>query len=131
MNPEVFKRNISHNEQCCRRIIKDYKAFAKFEREKQEYIDYRFLGTIKALYNWYLVRYTDLDIAQLVKYDDFVRSVDETYIDLLNQQTLKYTHYHFIKRWHADRTKRPKMCALYYVYAKIMDKLNNVICRIN
>lgn len=123
MVPQTIKRNISHNELCCRRIIKDYKAFGDFEPYKQEYIDYKFIATMKAMYNWYLVYYTDLDLESLIKFDDFVHSTDVTYIDLLDAQTLKYTYYHFIKQWHKDRTKRIKICKIYHWYERLMSKL--------
>ena len=129
VNPEVFKRNLSHNEQCCRRIIKDYKSFEAFEPHKQEYIDYKFLTTMRSMYNWYLVSYPDADITQLERYDDFVRSVDKSYMNLLDAQTLEFTSYHYIKRWHQDRRKRIKICALYYLYARIIHRVSRIVCR--
>ena len=123
MTADVFRRNISHNEQCCRRIIKDYKSFSKFESVKQEYIDYRFIGTLTAMYYWCLVQYPDLDLQQLVNYDDYVQSVDASYIDLLDKQVLKYTHYRYIKQWHKNRQERIKVCSLYHWYARLMSKV--------
>lgn len=130
VNPEVFMRNLSHNEQCCRRIINDYKSFDKFERHKQEFIDYKFLTTMRSMYNWYLVSYRDSDLSQLAQYDDFVRSIDESYIDLLDAQTLKYTNYHYIKQWHKDRKQRPKIRAAYFLYERIMRKVCK-LCQVN
>lgn len=127
---EVFKRNISHNEQCCRRIVKDYKSFGVYEPYKQEYLDFKFLVTMRAMYNWYLVIYPDLDIKQLVDFDDFVRSVDASYIDLLDSQTLKYTHFHYIKQWHKNRGKRIKIPSLYRLYSLVMNRICS-ICRIS
>lgn len=123
MTADVFQRNMSHNEQCCRRIIEDYKSFSQFELAKQEYIDYRFMGTLTAMYNWYLVLYPSLDLQQLVSYDDYVQSVDTSYIELLDRQVLKFTHYHYIKQWHKNRQKRIKVCSLYHCYARLMSKV--------
>lgn len=123
VNPTVFKRNIAQNEQCCRRIIVDYNSFDKFEQYKQEYLDYKFLITLTAMYDWYLVQYPDLNLQQLVRFDDFVRSVDVRYIDLLNKIVLKYTHFRYINQWHNNRQKGIKICALYKWYAKLMNKV--------
>lgn len=122
INPDVFKRNISHNEKCCRRIIRDYKSFDKFDADKQEYIDYKFRVTLLAMYNWYLLRYPDLDIMQLVKFDDFVRSVDPSCIDFLDEQTIKHTHCHYIKLWHHNRQKRSRIYSLCYWYSRVIDR---------
>ncbi len=122
INPDVFKRSISHNEQCCRRIIGDYKSFGRFDAYKQEYIDYKFRVTLLAMYNWYLLRYPDLDIMQLVKFDDFVRSVDPSYIDLLDEQTIRHTHCQYIKLWHHNRQKRNRVCSLCYWYSRVIDR---------
>lgn len=123
---DVFRRNIAHNEQCCRRIIKDYKTFTTFEPYKQEYLDYKFLVTLTAMYNWYLVRYTEFDITPLICFDDFVRDIDESYIVLLDKQTLKFTCYHYIQRWHRDRCKRIRICKIYYYYASVMNKIRKI-----
>lgn len=123
MNSEAIKRNISHNEQCCRRIVGDYKSFKKFEPAKQEYIDYRFIGTITAMYNWYLVQYHDLDIRQLECFDDYVRSVDAAYIAVLDAQCLEYTQYRYIRQWHENRRKKLYICKSYKWYARIMSKI--------
>lgn len=123
VNADIFKRNIQHNEQCCRRIIRDYKSFLPFDSYKQEYIDYRFLITLTAMYKWYLVDYRDLDIRQLVNFDDFVRSVDTAYVDLLDTQCLAYTKYHYIRHWHNNRMEHPALWSVYRWYAKIMRKV--------
>lgn len=128
---EVFKRNISHNEQCCRRIVKDYKSFGVFEPNKQEFIDFKFLTTMRSMYNWYLVSYPNLDIEQLIRYDDFIRLIDVSYINLLDAQTLKYTCFHFIKHWHENRNRRIKISRLYYRYAAVMSRLERLICRLS
>ena len=125
---DVMKRNISHNEQCARRIIKDYKSFKSFEPSKQEYIDYKFLVTLSAMYFWYLLRYPDLDLRQLVRFDDFVKSVDEAYIDLLDAQSIKYTHYYYIEQWHKNRAKRDRISGVCYLCSRIIDRFCN-ICR--
>lgn len=123
INPKLLKRNLSHNEQCCRRIIGDYKMLPKFEYAKQEYIDYRFKLTITAMYYWYLIQYPDLDIQQLIRFDDYIRSIDPAYIRLLDEHRLKYTHLHYIKQWHKNRQRRLKICSLYGFYAKVMNKI--------
>ena len=127
MNPQTIKRNISHNEKCCRRIVKDYKSFDAFDPAKQEYIDYKFMATMRAMYNWYLVQYSDLDLQQLVLFDDFIQSVDPLYIELLDKQVLPYTHFHYIQQWHKKRQEQVKICNLYHWYAKLMNK----ICRLH
>ena len=129
MNPDAIKRNISHNEQCCCRIVRDYKSFHKFEPFKQEYIDYKFKATLTAMYNWYLLRFPDLDINRLIQYDDYVKSIDASYIDILDEQTLKYTKYKLIKRWHKNRKKRIRICPMYHWYAWLMSKLYSVYAR--
>lgn len=129
VSPEIIKRNISHNEQCCRKIVLEYKAFRKFDKAKQEYIDYRFLGTITAMYNWYLVLYPDLDMRQLVLFDDFLKSVDASYLDLLDKQRLRYTPVRYIKRWHRNRQKRLTICAMYHKYAQIMNRISRWYAR--
>lgn len=129
VNPEIFKRNLSHNEQCCRRIIRDYKSFGKFEPAKQEYIDYRFELTITAMYYWYLVQYPDMDIQQLVQYDDYVRSVDASYVKLLDAQCLRFTRYRYISQWHENRHERISICRLYRFYSRIMSKICNMYAR--
>ena len=118
---EVFKRNISHNEQCFRRIIKDYKSFGSFDLYKQEYIDYKFQVTLVTMYNWYLLRYPDLNIAQLVRIDDYVKSIDMSFISILDEQTIKHTHYHYIKIWHQNRLKRNALSRLCYWYSCVID----------
>lgn len=123
INPEILKRNISHNEQCCRRIVEDYKTLPKFEYAKQEYVDYRFKLTITAMYYWYLIQYPDLDLQQLIRFDDYIRSIDPAYIRLLDEHRLKYTHLHYIKQWHKNRQRRLKICSLYGFYAKVMNKI--------
>ena len=127
---DVFKRNISHNEQCARRIVQDYKSFGRFEAYKQDYLDYKFTATITAMYFWYLLRYPDLDISELVRFDDFVKSVDESYIDLLDTQLIKHTHFHYIKHWHRNRWNRNNISRLYYIYSRILGHCCN-ICRKN
>lgn len=128
---EVFRRNVSQNEQCCRRVVKDYKSFGTFEPPKQEFIDFKFLTTMRSMYNWYLISYPNLDIEQLIRYDDFVRSIDVSYIDLLDAQTLKFTCFHYIKRWHANRNCRVKICRLYYHYAAMMNRIERLTCRLS
>ena len=128
VSADVMKRNISHNEQCARRIIHDYKLFHTFEPHKQEYIDYKFLVTLSAMYFWYLLRYPDLDLKQLVRFDDFVKSVDEAYIDLLDAQSIKYTHYYYIEQWHKNRAKRDRISGVCYLCSRIIDRFCN-ICR--
>lgn len=127
---EVFKRNISHNEQCCRRIVKDYKSFGTFESYKQEYFDFKFLVTMQAMYNWYLVIYPDLDIKRLAEFDDFIQSVDPSYIELLDKQVLPYTHFHYIQQWRKNREDRIKIPALYHLYSFFMNRICS-ICRIS
>lgn len=123
MTTDVFLRNILHNEQCCRRIIEDYKTFSQFEPAKQEYIDYRFMGTLTAMYYWYLVQYPDMDLQQLVNYDDYVQSVDSSYIELLDKHVLQYTNYRYIKQWHKNRQERIKIGSWYHWYARLMNKV--------
>lgn len=127
---EVFRRNISHNELCCRRIVKDYKSFGAFEPHKQEYIDFKFHVTMRAMYNWYLIIYPDLDITQLVLFDDYVRSVDASYIDLLDAQTLKFTNFHYIKQWHNNRGNRIKIPVWYHLYSLVINRICS-ICSIS
>ena len=126
ISQETFKRNISHNEQCCRRVVKDYKSFGTFETYKQEYIDFKFCVTLVAMYNWYLVQYPTLDIGQLIRYDDFIKSVDASYIRLLDNQCLAYTRCHYIKRWHENRHHRIPIPTGYRVYARLMNKLRKL-----
>lgn len=126
INPEIYKRSISQNEKCCRRIICDYKSFGRFDTYKQEYIDYKFLITLTAMYQWYLIRYTDLDIMQLEDFDDFVKSVDESYLDLLDAQRLQYTCFRYIKYWHRTKRRHVMLSTLYCRYERIMDR----VCRI-
>ena len=128
---EVFRRNVSQNEQCCRRIVTDYKSFGAFEPNKQEFIDFKFLTTMRSMYNWYLISYPNLDIEQLMRYDDFVRSIDVSYINLLDEQTLKYTCYRYIKHWHENRNQRIKISRLYYRYAAMMSRVERLICRLS
>ncbi len=130
VNPDVFKRNISHNEQCCRRIIKDYKSFEAFETHKQGYLDYKFRVTLLAMYNWYLLRYPDLDVEHLVRLDDYVKSVDPSYIRMLDEQTIKHTHCHYIKMWHQNRHKRNGVSRLCYWYSCLVEKCSRFIIRI-
>lgn len=122
VDADIFRRNISHNEQCARRIVQDYKSFCRFDTYKQDYLDYKFTATITAMYQWYLLRYPDLNICELVRFDDFVKSVDESYIELLDAQRIKHTNYHYIKQWHRNRQKRNKISRLYYIYSRIVDK---------
>ena len=128
ISADVLKRNISHNEQCARRIINDYKSFGSFEPHKQEYIDYKFMVTLSAIYFWYLLRYPDLDLRQLVQFDAFVRSVDESYMDLLDAQTIRHTQYRYIEHWHKNRAKRNRISGVCYLYSRIIDRFCN-ICR--
>ena len=128
VSADVMKRNISHNEQCARRIIKDYKSFGSLEPHKQEYIDYKFMVTLSAMYFWYLLRYPDLDLRQLVRFDDFVRSVDESYITLLHTQRIRHTCYHYIEQWHKNRAKRNRISGVCYLYSRIINRFCN-ICR--
>lgn len=122
VDADIFRRNISHNEQCARRIVKDYKSFCRFDTYKQDYLDYKFAATITAMYSWYLLHYPNLDIRNLVRFDDFVKSVDESYIELLDAQRIKHTNYHYIKQWHRNRQKRNKISRLCYIYSRIIDK---------
>ena len=128
---KVFMRNLSHNEQCCRRIVSDYKSFGAYDRHKQEFLDFKFLTTMRSMYNWYLVSYPSLDIEQLIQFDDFIRSVDTSYIDLLDAQRLKYTNYHYIKQWHKNRKSRIKISRFYYHYASAISKLERFLCRLS
>lgn len=130
VNPDVLKRNVSHNEQCCRRIVKDYKSFPQFESYKKEYLDYKFLVTTRAMYDWYLLRYTDLDIKQLIEFDDFVKSVDEKYLDLLDTQVLSHTCYKYILLWHSKRDQRKVLTKLMYRYSRILDRMSETYRRI-
>lgn len=123
VNPQIIKRNISHNEKCCRRIIIDYKSFSSFELYKQQYIDYKFMVTITAMYNWYLLLYTDLNITQLIDFDDFVKSIDDSYLDLLDEQVIKHTHYHYIRNWHNNRAKRNLITKILFVYSKLANRI--------
>lgn len=129
INPQTIKRNISHNEQCFRRIIKDYKSFGAFDPYKQEYIDYKFRVTLVTMYNWYLLRYPDLDIMQLVRIDDYVRSIDMSYISILDEQTIKHTHCHYIKIWHQNRQKHIGVNRLFYWYSRVVEKFSSYIVR--
>lgn len=130
INPQTIKHNISHNEQCLRRIISDYKSFGAFDPYKQEYIDYKFRVSLIAMYNWYLLRYPDLDVEHLVRLDDYVKSVDPSYIRMLDEQTIKHTHCHYIKMWHQNRHKRNGVSRLCYWYSCLVEKCSRFIIRI-
>ena len=123
VTPQILKRNISHNEKCCRRIINDYKSFSSFEPCKQQYIDYKFMVTITAMYNWYLLLFTELNIRQLIDFDDFVKSVDDSYLNLLDEQVIKHTHYHYIRSWHNNRTKRNLATKILFIYSKLANRV--------
>lgn len=122
INPEIFKRNISHNEQCCKRIINDYNLFGKLEASLQEYLDYKFLITLTSMYEWYLLRYSDLDISVLMKFDEYVKSKNALYMDLLDRQTIKYTHYRYIRMWHNCPQRRSLLSKWLYFYSILLDK---------
>jgi len=126
VSADIFRRNISQNELCARRIVKDYKSFNKFDAYKQEYLDYKFIVTVTAMYQWYLLRYPELDLLELVRFDDFVKSIDESYVELLDAQPIKYTNCHYIKLWHRDRQKRNKISRLCYLYSRIIDRCYNI-----
>ena len=127
MNANAMKRNISHNEQCCRRIINDYVAFGAFKPDKQEYIDYKFNATLQAMYKWYLLRYPDLDIQTLVDYDDFVKSLGSKYVEWLDTQVVQHTHYRYIKHWHRNRDRRNTLCRIVNLYSKIIHKFYSYV----
>lgn len=126
INPETFRRNISQNEQCCRRIVRDYMTFNTFEPAKQEFVDYKLTMTMKSMYNWYLLDYPDLDINGLVEFDDFLNSVDASFAEMLDAQVIKHTHYPYIKRWHEDRTGRRRLAKLLYMYSRGVDKVMRI-----
>lgn len=130
INPEVFKRSLTHNELCCRRIVVDYKSFSSFEPAKQEFIDYKFQTTISSMYRWILLCYPDADMGQLVAFDNFVREIDPSYIRLLDEQTIKHTHYKFIKHWHNNGKKRCIIDRIFFLYSIGIDKIQNGIRRL-
>lgn len=131
INSEVFKRSLSHNELCCRRIVKDYKSFDSFESAKQEFIDYKFQTTISSMYRWILLCYPDSDMSQLVAFDDFIRENDSSYIDVLDEQKIKHTQYKYIKHWHRNGRKRSNIDRLCFLYSLGVDKIQAGLRRIN
>ena len=131
INSEVFKRSLSHNELCCRRIVKDYKSFDSFESAKQEFIDYKFQKTISSMYRWILLCYPDSDMSQLVAFDDFIREIDSSYIDVLDEQKIKHTQYKYIKHWHSNGRKRSSIDRLCFLYSLGVDKIQAGLRRIN
>ena len=131
INSEVFKRSLSHNELCCRRIVKDYKSFDSFESAKQEFIDYKFQTTISSMYRWILLCYPDSDMSQLVAFDDFIRENDSSYIDVLDEQKIKHTQYKYIKHWHSNGRKRSNIDRLCFLYSLGVDKIQAGLRRIN
>ena len=107
MDPKVLARNISHTKQGIASMIKFYNTF-EFEDVYSEYLSQRLLNRIRYIYYTYLTKGNDMDLNELICFDDELKNANKELYDKAEHFYVgKIFKYKFVKKWRKSLYKTP------------------------
>lgn len=112
MDPNVLLKNISHQIECAKVMIKTINKFP-YGSISYQFLEYRAIHTTRGIFLTFLTEYT-LDLNILRQFDNTIFKIDSNFYNRLNDVVFHpFVRVHYIKKWRKELTRKKSDKFLY------------------